>query len=107
MASIKAVIVHPDGTVQNTEIANDYKSFQAVVGGYIEGVLGSTATMYVNEEGLLRALPANPIATQFAQFILGRNVILYGTALILGPPDGEGNDTPVRQTVVDYFTKEN
>ena len=107
MATIRAVIVDPDGTFRDTEIGSDLASFQAVVGGYIEGVLGNVATMYVNEEGLLRALPANPIATQFAQFILGRNVILYGTALILGPPDDEGNDTPVRQTVVDYFTKEN
>jgi hypothetical protein len=106
MATIRAVIVDPDGTVRDTEIGSDLASFQAVVGGYIEGVLGNVATMYVNEEGLLRALPPNPLATQFAQFILGRNVVLVGTALILGPPDDVGNDTPVRQTVVDYFNQE-
>jgi len=107
MATIRAVIVDPDGTVQATQIENNLKSFQDIVGGYIEGVLGSEATMYVNEEGLLRGLPPNPVATQFAQFILGRNVLLVGTALILGPPDDEGSDTPVRPTVVGYLTKEN
>lgn len=106
MATIKAVIVHPDGTVENTEIEHDYKSYQAVVGGYIEGVIGSTATMYVNEEGLLMGLPPNPLATLFAQRILDRSVVLVGTALILGPGDSEGNDTDVRPAVVDYF-KEN
>ena len=106
MATIKAVIVDPDGTFRNTEIESSLGSFQAVVGGYIEAVIGKVATIYVNEEGLLRALPPNPLATSFAQFILGRNVILVGTALILGPPDDVGNDTPVRPAVVDYF-KEN
>jgi len=106
MATIKAVIVDPDGTIRDTEIENSLGSFQAVVGGYIEGVIGRVATIYVNEEGLLIGLPPNPLATLFAQRFLGAGVVLVGPALILGPPDGGGNDTPVRQSVVDYF-KEN
>lgn len=107
MATIQAVIVHPDGTVQHTEIENSLGSFQAVVGGYIEGVIGRVATIYVNEEGLLIGLPPNPFATLFAQRFLGAEGVLVGPALILGPPDYEGEDTPVRQSVVDYFTQEN
>lgn len=108
MATIRAVIVDPDGTVRDTEIENSLDSYQAVVGGYIEGVFGKVAIMYVNEEGILLRLPPNPRATLFAQEILGRaGVVLYGTALILGTDDGEGNETPVRPTVVDYFMKEN
>lgn len=106
MATIQAVIVDPDGTTRDTQIENSLGSFQAVVGGYIEGVFGNVATVYVNEEGLLMGLPANPLATLFAQRILGAGVVLHGTALIVGPGDSEGNDTPVRQTVVDYFTQE-
>jgi hypothetical protein len=104
--TLRAVIVDPDGTVQDTEIESSLGSFQAVVDGYIEGVFGKVATIYVNEEGLLRSLPPNPFATLFAQRILGVGVVLHGTALIVGPGDGEGNDTPVRPTVVDYFTME-
>lgn len=107
MANIKAVIVDPDGTVRSTEIENSLGSFQAVVGGYIEGVFGRVATVYVNEEGLLRSLPFNPLATMFAEQILGHpGTRLFGTALILGPGDGEGSDTDVRPAVVDYFTQE-
>lgn len=107
MATIKAVIVDPDGTYRSTEIEYDFRSFQAVVGGYIEGVFGSEATIYVNEEGLLTGLPPNPFATLFAQRVLNAQVLLVGTALILGPADEEGNDTDVRPSVVEYFQKEN
>jgi hypothetical protein len=106
MATIRVLIVDPDGTHRVTEIEQSLGGFQAVVGGYIEGVFGRVATVYVNEEGLLTGLPPNPLATLFAQRILGAGVVLVGTALIVGPGDGAGNDTPVRQSVVDYF-KEN
>lgn len=106
MATMKTVIVDPDGTVREAEIENNLASFQAVVGGYIEAVCGNVATIYVNEEGLLQSLPFNPLATLFAQRILGAPVHLVGTALIVGPPDGDGGDTDVRPTVVDYFNQE-
>lgn len=107
MALITVVIVDPDGVARKTKIENSLGSFQSVVGGYIEGVFGTVATIYVNEEGLLRGLPHNPLATSLANDILGAGVSLHGTALIVGPGDGEGNDTSVRQTVVDYYNLEN
>jgi hypothetical protein len=108
MATIPAVIVDPDGTVRTTEIENSLGSYQAVVGGYIEGVFGREATIYVNEEGMFRSLPFNPLATLFAVSVLGLpGMRLFGTALILGPGDGEGNDTPVRPIAVEYLTKGN
>lgn len=106
MATIRVVIVDPDGTVRDTEIENALGSFQAVVGGYIEGVFGNVAVVYVNEEGLLLRLPPNPLATLFANRILGAGVVLHGTALIVGPGDGEGKDTHVRQSVVDYYMED-
>lgn len=106
MATLKVLIIDPDGTVQNTEIENDFRSFQAVVGGYIEGIFGNVGTIYVNEEGLLRSLPFNPEATLFAKRIFDQQHYLVGTVMIVGPADTEGNDTDVRPAVVDYFTKE-
>lgn len=106
MATLKVLIVEPDSTVRETEIENDLGTFQAVVGGYLEVVLGNVATIYVNEEDLLRRLPFNPLATAFAQRILGHeSIYLVGRALIVGPP-ADGDDTDVRPAVVDYF-KEN
>lgn len=107
MATIKAVIVECDDTVQVTEIEYSLESMQSVVGGPIQGVFRETVTVYVDEEGRLKDLPFNPYATAFAQDVLRLGQPLFGTALLLGPDDGEGNDTDVRPEVVDYFTKEN
>jgi hypothetical protein len=108
MATLKAVIVDPDGTTRHVEIENSLGAFQGSIGGgYIEGVFGSEATVYVDEEGLLKRLPPNPRATLFAQRVLGRGVHLYGTALIVGPASDEGEDTDVRPTVVGYFEENN
>lgn len=107
MATLKAVIADPNGTVRVTDIENDLGAFQAVVGGYIQGVFGDEATIYVDEDGLMHRLPFNPVATLFAQRMGHLGKQLFGTALILGPDDGKGSDTPVRPTVVEYLTKEN
>lgn len=106
MATIQAIIVETDGTFRETQIENSLGAFQAVVGGYIEGVFGKVGTVYVNEEGLLRSLPFNPLATLFANRILGQDVRLHGAALLVGPADTDGYDTDVRPAVVDYFTME-
>lgn len=107
MATLRAVIIDSDGTHRVTDVENSLGGFQAAIGGgYIEGVFGGVATIYVDEEGLLKSLPYNPLATLFAQRFLGVGVVLHGTALIVGPGDGEGNDTEVRQTVVEYFTNQ-
>lgn len=107
MATINAVIVEPDGTVRKTKIENALGAFQAVVGGYIEGVFGKDCTIYVNEEGLLQSLPYNPSATLFANRFVAEGYTLFGTALIVGASDGEGNDTDVHESVVSYYLLEN
>lgn len=110
MALINALVVHPDDRVESIEIENtDLAAYQKVVGGYIEGVYGRIATVYVNEEGLILNLPVNPSASLFVERFLfgGEYHRLHGTALIVGPPDEEGNDTHVRQSVVSYYKMEN
>lgn len=106
MALLDVIIVDPDGAVRKTEIENDLRSFQAVVGGYIEAVIGPIATVYVNEEGLIQNLPFNPSVTLFAHRFLNSTSRLHGTALIVGPPDEDGLDTHVRQSVVSYYVLE-
>lgn len=106
MATINCIIVPPDGAPYKTEIENELGAFQAVVGGYIEAVICPIATVYVNEEGLLESLPYNPSATLFANRFVAEGHTLFGTALIVGPPDAEGNDTHVRQSVVSYYLLE-
>ena len=110
MALINALVVHPDDRVERIEIDNtDLAAYQKVVGGYIEGVYGRIATVYVNEEGLILNLEPNPSVSLFVErFLMGGSYFtLHGTALIVGPPDEEGNDTHVRQSVVSYYMMEN
>jgi hypothetical protein len=108
MATIKVVIVDPYGVVRHTDIEDSLESFQSVVEGYIQPVYGPDVVIYMNEDGIQHDLPFNPHASMFATQVLGRRGMrLFGTALFVGPDDGEGGDTDVRPAVVDYFTKEN
>lgn len=65
-----------------TETANTLEALQAEVDGYIEAVtlIPDKAVMIVNEEGLLRGMAPNPIASAAA------NTQIVGTAIIV---DGE------------------
>lgn len=107
MAQIDVVIVEPSGVAYETQIENDFRAFQKVVGGYIQGVFGEECVVYVNEEGLLQSLPYNREATLFADKFVAEGHALFGTALIVGPADGEGNDTNVRKSVLNYYNLEN
>ena len=83
---------------------NEYKELAWTVMNRLDGKRFDVTTAQAER---FMGLTPNPLATMFAQRVLGAGVVLVGTALILGPGDNEGNDTPVRQSVVDYFTKEN
>jgi hypothetical protein len=103
MATLKAVLVTPGETIQAIEIEDNLRTRQTLVGGYIQGVFGRGALIYVDEEGLLKNLSYNSPATIFAQQYMRVPVELFGTALILGPSDNEGNDTSVLPDVLTYF----
>jgi hypothetical protein len=88
--------------------SKDLAAYQALVGGYVESVnLDNPAgSMYINEEGKLLRLPVNMKATyvEWAHNELMRNEdIVMGDAFILGPVDGNGEDTSVPQLYIDLF----
>ena len=66
-----------------TEIQPELEDCQKVVGGFVEMVyLEDGRQMLVNEEGLLKELPYNPIASQLAgHTIVGNAIVLEGKAL--------------------------
>ena len=106
MVKHRAVVLHPNGVCQQVEIDQDVSAYQRVVGGYIQGVFGPNTTIYVNEEGLFLDLPFNSFATEAARKFCGLDQPLYGTALVLGPPDNAGNDTHVHPDVVKHLNME-
>ena len=71
--------------------------------GYLELVsLSKDCCMYVNEMGKLDGLPVNRIATEIARFINPDfNDVIAGNAIFCGPPDDDGEDTPLNKPMVE------
>lgn len=91
----------------------DYQSINTALGGWIEAVpTDERVTIYVNEEGKLLDLPANPIAYAFWQTVdtyhctttPGWNDWIAGPAVILGGTDDEGETLPVPADIFDWFS---
>jgi len=89
------IIIRTNGTIENVVI-NGLHDMQEAVGGYIERACSFDGSdMWVNEEGLMRGLPANMKAAIVRASFVGQTmtVPLVGDALILGfTEDGEKAD---------------
>lgn len=77
-------------SITETEIENTLEALQAAVDGFIEAVtlVQDRAVMLVNEEGLLRDLPLNPVASAVS------NTQIVGTAIVVGVDGEEFTDIP-------------
>lgn len=99
--SMKAIKIEPSGeigpvTITGQSIEEQNDSIHEHLGGHFDIVrMGSAACMLVDDEGLLKGLPPNPLAMMIAEY-----PILVGPALIVGTrpgPDGdEFCDAPER-----------
>lgn len=79
-----------DRSIITADIENTLEALQAAVDGYIEAVtlIPGKAVMIVNEEGLLRGMAQNPIASAVA------NTQIVGPALVVGVDGDEFTDIP-------------
>lgn len=77
-------------SITETGIENTLEALQAAVDGYIEKVtlVPGRAVMIVNEEGLLRGLSPNPIASAVA------NTQIVGPAVVVGVDGEDFTDIP-------------
>lgn len=77
------MILHPDRTMEEKPVTTKLAELQSLVGGYIEFVrFDDGSAMIVNEEGRLRGLPVNPIASYIAA-IKGNPCHLVGSVVVL------------------------
>jgi hypothetical protein len=61
------------------------------IGGWLEAApANGDATIYLDEEGKLKGLPFNQVATSLSSLF---GDVIVGPAVVCGPPDEEGNDT--------------
>jgi hypothetical protein len=87
MSKIRVLIKEPGKAFRLEEIENDLKTFQEIVGGYIECVnFESDHVIIVNEEGKLHRLALN---------FLYRGDYLVGTVVICGTAGEEFADTNI------------
>ncbi|SIF34835.1 DUF3846 domain-containing protein [Mycobacteroides abscessus] len=77
-----------------------------LVGGYLEGVYGETddgkpVTLYCHEEGRIRNLPSNPVASLLWTWLDGASAgqDLLGTVVAVGQNGPEEADVPERVLV--------
>lgn len=97
MPTVKACIIDSDGVVTYKPIESSLESFQSIVGGYLEGISGVDFFAYCNEEGKLRGLPVNMVATAVAGLTQD---VLCGPVVFLGPLENDGEESDVLGTIV-------
>jgi hypothetical protein len=75
-----AQTIKADGSIEQMNPSNgidfSLKELQEAVGGYIEMVYLPNGIMVVNEEGLLKGLPLNQLASQLAGQPIVGNVLV-------------------------------
>ena len=97
---IRTFTIYSDGTY-GTDHSPDgelHNFLNGTVAGYLEAVSGPHWCCFVNEEGKLRELPWNPLATLWIRENgggLGTDDWIAGHAVFAGPPDGQGETTSV------------
>ena len=112
----KYVVIYPNGetTVVENSIPDDAQAIslemlQGEVEGYIEGVYSGDITMFCNEEGKLKNLETNPIASIVWWKLLTKESIpagdiLVGKVVITGGTDDEGETLGISWTQIDHLT---
>lgn len=90
---MRIVVIPTDAPPYSTDIGQELKALQAVVGGYIEPIDLGDAVGWCNEEGKILGLPANPYATALCRNLdagLQPGDVIAGTFFITGDVDAEG-----------------
>lgn len=92
MSARRWVVASPDGHVKLRTDPATYEAIKTAVGGWLEVVpTNGKLTIYCDEEGKLKGLRLNRIATLFVAPFL--DDLIVGPVVFIGPPDDEGEDT--------------
>lgn len=101
VAQKRALVLYPAGTVQMIHVPGgntdaELTKLRELVGGYVESPLirddlVGRASLWIDEEGKLKAKPANPCASIVYRY--GHRDPIVGTAVVLGGIDPAGDTT--------------
>lgn len=110
--AINAIVIPVQGAAEIGQVAQDIRTLQGIVGGYIEAI--STmydeegrpqAILWCNEEGKLKDFALNRRATAIWYALNGGPTgdTLCGTIILTGANDGNGDILPVPEVLVDLW----
>lgn len=101
---IDAISIGVNGEIKKHSISG-YQDIKNIIGGWIEmvGIRLLQLNAYLDEEGKLKQLPINHVATQFAKKFqaIPTDDWICGTMLIVGPVDSDGNDTSIPSKLIE------
>lgn len=92
MTIIRALVIHTDNSTELLEVPEqDFsEALRTAIGGWFTHVsIHETLDFWCDDEGLLKGLPINKVATQF-YLQLGATSPIVGTAVFTGGGDGQG-----------------
>jgi hypothetical protein len=101
---VVGVIINPDGT-HDERLFKQPSDYQQAIDGWITAVRlydyngEEIACAYVDDEGLLKNLPLNPMASALS-FLFGNTPHLVGNAVVVGKSDAEGYDTDLPEFIL-------
>lgn len=96
---VQGIVIKPDGS-HTEKVFKQLTDYQDAIDGYIEAVRLydynglEVACAYVDDEGLLKHLPLNPLGSAIS-FLFGNTPYLTGNVVIVGKSNDEGNDTDI------------
>ena len=101
----KVVVVKVDGTVQDCNLES-LQQIQSAVGGWIELIrVGKLGSGFVNEEGKLKGLPINVLATLIWHKArpTTKGDFLVGDVVFCGDEDQKGNTQDIKNEFVSFI----
>ena len=104
----KGVVLYTDGTYEE-KVFKQLSDMQAAVDGLIEPIAmrdfdgAGVCQGYVNEEGLLKGLSINTVASALS-FMFGNSPTIVGNMIVLGLTDRHGNDTDIPKDILTFIS---
>jgi hypothetical protein len=103
---IRALIIQPDDTYEVREIAQDIRTLQGLVDGYLEAWSTEHCVFWFNEEGALKGMAPTAMATYLWWKIcpeMEERDMLRGPVFVTGLHDEAGDSLPVSDDVIAYY----
>lgn len=103
LRNVKGIVIKPNGT-HLEKVFKQLTDYQDALDGYIEAVRlydyngVEIACAYVDDEGLLKQLPLNPLGSAIS-FLFGNTPYLAGNMIVVGASDDEGYDTDIPEYI--------